>query len=96
MSEQPSVIIHVNGPPLTEQQVAELKERFAAILASPKCARRSQRATLRLLPRKTRVRLWFTSCIDGIGIWLACHGQFCAAEALWCVTRPVTAPRRAR
>lgn len=28
MSEQPSAIIHVSGPPLTEQQVAELKAQM--------------------------------------------------------------------
>ena len=37
----------------------------------------------RSLPRRVRLRLAFTRCIDRIGIWLVEHQQFCAATALW-------------
>lgn len=35
------------------------------------------------LPRRVRVRLWFTHRIDGAGIWLVDHGHMDAAERLW-------------
>jgi hypothetical protein len=44
------------------------------------------------LPRRTRMRLWCTSRIDGIAIWLCDHDRFGAAEALW----RMTARRRVR
>jgi hypothetical protein len=87
MGEQPSAIIHVNGPPLTEQQVAELRERLAAILASPtRRYRYLYRGRWRYalpLSWHTRLRLWCTSQVDGVAIWLCDHGRFGAAEALW-------------
>jgi len=83
MSEQPAGIIHVSGPPLTEQQAADLKERFAAVLASPAAARAFRRQTLRLLSRRTRLRLWCTSLVNITGIRLCDHGQWRAAEKLW-------------
>ena len=79
------------------EELDDLDRYIADAMSDPAFARAWNRRTLRdLLPRKTRVRLWFTRRIDGTGIWLACHGQFRAAEALWRATRPVTAPRRAR
>lgn len=83
MSEQPSAIIPYDGPPLTEEQLADLRERLAAILASPASARAQRRSTLRLLSRRTRLRLWYARRVDGVAIWLCDHGHPGAAEALW-------------
>jgi hypothetical protein len=69
------------------EELDELEARFAAILASPKAARRAHRATLRAnLSRRTRLRLWYTSRIDGIACWLCDHRRFGAAEMLWWIT----------
>jgi len=92
MSEQPAGIIHVSGPPLTEQQAADLKERFAAVLASPAAARAFRCQTLRLLSRRTRLRLWCTRQVDTTACWLVDRGRFGTAQALW----RLTTRRRAR
>lgn len=86
VTEQPSVIIHVDGPPLTERQVADLKERFAAVLADPSAARAFRRQTLRLLPRRTRLRLWCTRQVDTVAIWLCDRGRYGTAQAPWRLT----------
>lgn len=87
MSEQPSAIIHFGGPPLTEQQVAELRKRLAAILASPTQRYRwlyKGRWRYALpLPWHTRLRLWCTRQVDGTAIWLCDRGRFGTARALW-------------
>jgi hypothetical protein len=90
MSEQPSVIIHVNGPPLTEQQAAELKERLAAAIA------RNPRPVILGVSRLTRLRWWCTEHIDALCCWLCDHGQWRAAQAIWRVSRLWQATRRAR
>lgn len=89
MSEQPSLVIHVSRP-LTEQQLAELKERLAAILASPsRRYRYLYRGRWRYalpLPWHTRLRLWCTRRVDGAACWLIDRGRFGAAQALWRLT----------
>ena len=94
----PDVIVTINGE-LTEEQAAEFRERFAAILASPRYAREARRATLRAnLPRRTRLRLWLTSRVDSVAICMVDHRRFGAAQALWRVSGlwQATARRRAR
>jgi hypothetical protein len=91
VNEQPSAIIHASGPPLTEQQVAELKERLAAIMASP--ARRYRylyRGRWRRalpLPWHTRLRLWCTRRVDSVACWLVDRRRFGTAKAPWRVSR---------
>ena len=95
--EQPSVIIHVAGPPPTEQQAADLKARFLAALGTPaEQARAANRALLRTLPRKTRLRLWYMACVDHVAIWLCDRGRSGTAQALWRASGLWQATRRAR
>jgi hypothetical protein len=35
------------------------------------------------LPRRVRVRLWFTNRADGVAVWLVEHRRFRAAIAVW-------------
>lgn len=95
--EQPSAIIHVNGPPLTGQQAAEIKKRFLAALGTPaEQARAMNRALLRTLPLKTRLRLRCMACADHAAIWLCDRGRSGTAQALWRVSGLWQAKRRVR
>ncbi len=67
-------------------QLDEFGRFLVAAMNSPAYARASERAVLRLLPRRIRLRLWWTRRIDGTATCLACHGHLGAAEAVWRIT----------
>ena len=84
------VIRKVRGE-LTEERLAELRERWLAIVTSPSPPRyrylykgRWRRALP--LPWHTRLRLWCTHKRDGFAIWLCDHGHLDAAETVWRLT----------
>jgi hypothetical protein len=74
-----SGVIQPGSSPLTEEAITELRERWAQ-------TRRGLPVLLTPLPRRTRLRLWYTRRIDSAACWLVDRRQFRAAIALWRVT----------
>jgi hypothetical protein len=84
----PSLLLPYDGPPLTEAQLADLKRRFDAAANSPRYRwlyKGRWRKALPL-PWHTRLRLWYTSRVNGLAIWLLDHRRERAATALWRIT----------
>lgn len=87
--------IHENGPfyprqyvppgaeptvgvmPLTDEQVEKIRARFE------RAARCGKVKVIPPLPRRVRLRLATQRMVDHVAIWLADHGRYRAARALW-------------
>lgn len=69
-----------------DAELAELQRRFERANAPAARAAHWRREMRRLLPRRTRLRLWRHKQLTTAGCWLIDHGHADAAERLWRIT----------
>jgi hypothetical protein len=76
------------GKPLVHLTSEELRVHIQATLAdNRRWLRAQQQSVRRLLPRRTRARLWLTKGIDRAAGWLIDHGHDRLAILFWRVFR---------